>query len=149
MKEVPGFCPECIGISMRDDSGNEDTIRVRKKSGSKDKSKSTIKITTRQRINYDEVISTHMRADEMDNERTSMSLRSEESKRSTGYGGYSSNRKVQRPLNLCGGYAYNGYATAVAGVTPERNSPIEENPPQRKRGFWRLFTWFGSLFKRT
>ncbi|KAK6541917.1 hypothetical protein TWF694_007693 [Orbilia ellipsospora] len=125
VQEVPGFCPECIKISMRDDSSNDGEAKTRIKQKSKQAKRFILPVVGRpgQRVRYDEAVRRKLQYGEMDDQRairteiailtpTSGHGSGEKRRASLGYGGYESRGQVRRPTGLCGGYAYEEGTTA-------------------------------------
>ncbi|KAF3182742.1 hypothetical protein TWF225_003244 [Orbilia oligospora] len=161
IESVPGFCPECIAVSMRDDSSIDSKRKARKRRQAYNKLNSgnteSAPIPNRgPRIKYDEATRRNLKAQESDAQRadkkpaqlkrtnTSSTRRSGDSNSSgSGFGGYENCGRVRRPSQSYGGYSYKDFV--VSEMKPRKGRESEEeidrqwSPKPATGGFRALF----------
>ncbi|KAK6353979.1 hypothetical protein TWF730_008399 [Orbilia blumenaviensis] len=159
IESVPGFCPECIAISMRDDSSIESKRKARKRRQAYNKLNSAAVETTLDRSprnKYDEATRRDQKARETDTQRTeiksvplkrtntSSTRRSGDSSSSdSGFGGYESSGRIRRPSHSYGGYSIKENTTEKNRRKPVHDSDEEADrhwsPKPSSGGFKALF----------
>ncbi|KAK6529446.1 hypothetical protein TWF281_008619 [Arthrobotrys megalospora] len=158
IESVPGFCPECITISMRDDSSSENLRKARKRRQAYNKltSGNIEAVSTRgPKIKYDEATRRNLKTQEVDSQRADMkpeppkrtntsSTRRSSSSSDSGFGGYENSGRVRRPSHSYGGYSFKEFVASEMNQRELVHESKEEldrrwSPKPSSGGFRALF----------
>ncbi|KAK6335073.1 hypothetical protein TWF718_010515 [Orbilia javanica] len=162
---VPGFCPECIAVSMRDDSSIDSRRKARKRRQAYNKlnseSNEIVPVPNRgPRARYEEATRRSLRTPEADPPKktetkptppkrtnTSSTRKSgDSSSLGSGFGGYENCGRVRRPSQSYGGYSYKEFVISEMGARDLDHDSEEEI--DRRRSPKPAASGLKALFKR-
>ncbi|KAK6511683.1 hypothetical protein TWF481_000591 [Arthrobotrys musiformis] len=163
IESIPGFCPECIAVSMRDDSSaTESKRRERKRRQAYNKLSGNSETAPNRgsKLKHDEPTRTPKTQEKGKDAKktdakpappkrtnTSSTRRSgDSSSLDSGFGGYESSGRVRRPSQSYGGYSYREFV--VSQMSPRERSQKSEEGTDRRRSPKPASDELGALFKR-